>query len=428
MKGAPGSAFDPRVVLAMLLFGALAFGAMLWFIGSGQTGRQNDGGTHAAAKGLTGFAALSQLLRSDGYGVALTRSEAQLDDEGLLILTPPAFIDGEELAEIIEARRHTGPTILVLPKWNTAAAEAAPGADVGDGWVSLSGGGAPLWAGTLEGDMAIDPAVGEMPRRGAHWRGLGMDGRLPDPKVVMALDEAKVVPLVRDAKGRVLAGYLDDGGYYPLLADAAGVPRGDPDELDGTRWNVTVVVEPDLLNNYGMADSGRADLARELIYQAMEGEDLAITFDLTLNGFGGARNLLTLAFQPPFLAATLCLMLAMIVVAWRAFLRFGPPLPEGRPIAFGKARLVVNGAAFIQRTGRLHLLARPYAELVAGRIARLLGLRHADDTAIDAALARRSPDSAPFSHEAARLRSAKGRHETLRAARALHDIERTLKR
>jgi hypothetical protein len=421
-------AFNPRVVLGMLLFGAAAFLAMLWFIGSGQTGRQNDGGTHAAAKGLTGFAALAQVLESDGYEVSNTRSKAQLDDEGLLILTPPMFTDAGELAEVIEARRYTGPTIVVLPKWNAAPAESGVGSEVGDGWVSLDGGNPPFWAEALEGALAMEPALDQLPGRGEHWRGLGMSGRLPDSGTVMALGGAKVVPLVRDAKGRVLAGYLDDGGYYPLLADAAGVARGDPEKLDGTRWNVTVVAEPDLLNNYGMADRKRADLARELIYQAMEGEDLAITFDLTLNGFGGARNLLTLAFEPPFLAATLCLILAMIVVAWRAFRRFGPPLAEARPLAFGKARLVANSAAFIQRTGRLHLLARPYAELVAARIARMLGLRHAHEDAIDEVLARRGPDAAPFSALAAELRAARSRHETLRAARALRDIERMLKR
>lgn len=421
------SAFNPRIVLAMLLFGALAFLAMLWFIGSGQTGQQNDGGTHVAAKGLTGFAALAQLLENDGYNVAPTRSAAQLDDEGLLILTPPTSADAEDLAEIIEARRNIGPTILVLPKWNTAEAKGGVGRDVRDGWVSIEGSSAPVWATQLGGELAMQPAIDALPARGSHWRGLGYEGRLPDPRQVMALQGAKVVPLVRDGKGRVLAGYLADGGYYPLLADAAGVPRGDESKLDGTRWNVTVVAEPDLFNNYGMADRQRAALAREIVYQAMEGEDLAIIFDLTLNGFGGARNLLTLAFQPPFLAATLCLVLALIVVAWRAFRRFGPPLAEARPLAFGKARLVANSAAFIQRTGRLHLLADPYADLVASRVARAQGLRQADDAAIDAVLARRAPEAGPFSHRVAALRGARGKHETLRAARALRDCERTLK-
>jgi len=428
MSVAQAPAFNPRVVLVMLLFGALAFLAMLWFIGSGQTGQQNDGGTHAAAKGLTGFAGLAALIEAEGHAVTLSRNPGDLDDESLLILTPPSFTAAEELGEIIAARRYQGPTILVLPKWHATQVKANPTNGAKDGWVTLGGSGPPGWTAELEGDLALNAKVDAISARGAHWRGVGMAGRLPDPRAVMALDEAKVVPLVRDVKGRVLAGYLSDGGLYPVLAEAAGVPAGDPDKLDSNRWNVLVVAEPDLLNNYGMADRGRAELAHELIDLAMEGEDLDVVFDLTLNGFGGARNLLTLAFAPPFLAATLCLILAMVVVAWRAFRRFGPPLAEARPLAFGKGRLVANSAAFIQRTGRLHLLARPYAELVAARIARLLGLRQADEGVIDALLARRAPDAMPFSAHMAALRSAKGKHETLRAARALAELERTLKR
>ncbi len=427
MTGSPAPTFNPRVVLAMLLFGAAAFLAMLWFIGSGQTGRQNDGGTHAAAKGLTGFAALAGILEADGYDVTLSRSRAARDEAHLLILTPPSSVDAEKLAEIIEQRRYLGPTIVVLPKWYAVQVDPATDGKAKRGWVSLAGAGPPPWANELEGEFAFEAELAPVAPRGDHWRGLGMAGRLPDPGQVMAL-KGRVVPLVTDSGGRVLAGYLDDGGYYPYLADAAGVARGDPEKLDGDRWNVTVVAEPDLFNNYGMADRERADFARELVHQAMEGEDLDVVFDLTLNGFGGAKNLLTLAFTPPFVAATLCLILAMIVVAWRAFRRFGPPLAEGRQIAFGKARLVANSAAFIQRTGRLHLIARPYAELVGGRIARMIGLRHADEAAIDAALARRTSEAAPFSSSAAALRAARGKHETLRAARALRDIERTLKR
>ncbi len=420
--------FRPGVVLAMLLTGALAFLAMLWFIGSGQTGRQNDGGAHAAARGLTGFAGLAAFIEADGHTVRLARNPGTLDDDGLLILTPPLLTDADELSEIIEARRYQGPTMVILPKWYTMRIGAGDVSGAEDGWVTLGGAGSPEWTRQLADDLAVGAKVDALVARGDHWRGLGMTGRLPDPREVMTLEDGRIVPLVLDARGRVLAGYIDDRGYYPVLAEAAGVATGSPDTRDTNRWNVLVVAEPDLFNNYGMADRGRALLAREIIELAMEGEQLDVVFDLTLNGLGGTRNLLTLAFTPPFLAATLCLLLAMFVVAWRALCRFGAPVAEARPIAFGKTRLVANGAAFIQRTGRLHLLGRPYAELIAARLARALGLRGMDAIAIDAALARRAPDAPNFSSLATTLREARGKHETLRAARALADIERTLKK
>ena len=73
-----------------------------------------DGGGHAASRGLTGYAALVEMLDSDGHEIALSRSKATLDDESLLILTPPHGADGEEIADLIDQRRHLGPTLLVV--------------------------------------------------------------------------------------------------------------------------------------------------------------------------------------------------------------------------------------------------------------------------------------------------------------------------
>lgn len=429
MSKARTGTFDPRVVLGMLLFGALAFLATLWFISVGETGRgDNDGGGHAAARGLNGYAALAQLIEDDGIAVTLARNTGRHSTDGLLILTPPSFADGEEIQAIIESRRYVGPTLVILPKWYASEVPARLSGKAKKGWVMLGGSGAPQWLAQLTEPYALEADVGELKGAAPHWNGLGYAGKLPDPEQAMHFTSGGLVPLVTDRDGRTLAGYLSDDGYYPLLDDAAGRTSGDPDQLDSDKWGVIFVAEPDLFDNWGMADRERADLARDLVWLAMEGEELDVTFDLTLNGIGQTRNLLTLAFTPPFLAATLCLILAMLVVAWRAFRRFGPPVAEGRAIAFGKARLVANSAGFVQRTGRLYLLAAPFAALVASRIAGLLRLRSADDHAIDEALHRRQPDAASFSAAAAQMRAARTRTELLRAARALKDIERNLTR
>lgn len=421
------SAFNPRVVLGIVLFGALIFLAMLWLIGTGQTGRgDNDGGAHAAARGLNGYAALAALLEQDGLGVTLARNTGAHDTPDLLVLTPPHFSDPEELQAIIDARRYSGPTLVILPKWYATPANAGPSLTGKRGWVRLNSGSPPSWPLDFEEPYRFEVEMDEVRGAAPHWRGLGHAGALPAPKTVTRIGQSDLVPLVRDRSGRPLAGYVRDNGWYPVLDEAAGRTVADTDTLDSDRWGVIFVAEPDLLNNYGMANRARADLARDLVVLAMEGEDLGVTFDLTLNGIGQTQNLLTLAFTPPFLAATLCLVLAMLVVGWRAFRRFGPPVEEDRAIAFGKARLVANSAGFIQRTGRLHLLAAPYAALIAARIAHLLRLRGADEAGIDDALRRRGHDGPPFSDAAAQMRSARTRPELLRGARALKDIERNL--
>lgn len=427
MSAARTATFNPRVVLGMVLFGALAFFAMLWFIGAGETGRgENDGGAHAGARGLNGYAALARLLEDDGLTVTLSRNTGGHDTTDLLVLTPPHFTDAAELQGILDARRYSGPTLVILPKWYATEAPASLTSEARQGWVTLNGSSPPGWPMEFDEPYRLEAEAGKLEGAAPHWRGLGNSGALPEPAQSVHIGESDLVPLVTNRSGRPLAGYVDDQGWYPVLDEAAGRTVSDSDSRDSDRWSVVFVAEPDLLNNYGMADRARADLARDLVQLAMEGEDLGVTFDLTLNGIGQTQNLLTLAFTPPFLAATLCLLLALLVVGWRAFRRFGPPVEEERAIAFGKARLVANSAGFIQRTGRMHLLAAPFAALIAARVARLLRLRRADEAEIDDALRRRGAGEQAFSTAAEQLRAARSRPELLRTARALKDIERNL--
>jgi hypothetical protein len=122
----------------------------------------------------------------------------------------------------------------------------------------------------------------------------------------------------------------------------------------------------------------------------------------------------------------LCLILALVIVGWRAFMRFGAVAASAPEIGFGKERLVRNGARLIVRAKRMRLLAAPYAALAQRRIARALGLKRADDAAIDAALHQRLPDEPPFSTRAETLREAESPEDILRAAKALDELARKL--
>jgi hypothetical protein len=156
-------------------------------------------------------------------------------------------------------------------------------------------------------------------------------------------------------------------------------------------------------------------------------------FDLTLPGLGRSENLLTLAFEPPFLAATLALLLAALVSGWRAFVRFGPPAAELPAFAGGKAQLARDGSALIERARRMRLVGPPYAALVEQRIARMLGLpetagAEARAAAIARALTRRGEDPEAFARASETLRQARRPADLLRAAKALKTIERTFAR
>jgi len=423
--------FSRRAVLALVALGSALFLAALALAGAGLAhGPLNDGGSHGAGKGLTGYAALAALLERQGWTVTLGRADSALKQPGLVVLTPPVGASGAELARLVDARRRIGPTLVVIPKWQAVPFDRldtpVPGAKAG--WVGLAGTALPEWKGFLDGI-----GVGIAPLAGGHWTAGAEQGPLPEPRAVLSGRGEGLVPLVSGAnpEGPILAGYLADGGPWPALARMARANGSSAGAADGL-YPLVVVFEPDLLDNWGLARVENARLALRLLDAAGAGAPRRVTFDLSFNGFARKPNLASLAFTPPFLAATLCLLLAALIVGWRAFVRFGPPRAAPPALAPGKVALVANAAGLVRRSGRFHLLAAPYAALVRERLVGALGLpRQADpaahEAAIDRALAARAPDARPFSAAAGALRAARRPIDLLRAARELHALERMLK-
>lgn len=408
-----GSPFAARTVLAMVLFGALAFLLALYFIAISETGRVSaDGGAHVGGNGLNGYAALAGFLERRGWEIARSRNQAALDGPGLVVLTPPGDSDAQELADLVSRRRSQGPTVVILPKWSAfEAGRMVPGAR--RGWVVLGQPASPRWQG-----FADDVSVAIGPARG--WRLDALAGPLALPgSVQWARPAPSLDPLVTVSgeDRRILAAWYQEDGADTSIAGSA------------RSWPVLMVFEPDLLDNAGMARAANARLAEALFGLAAEGTGHAVRFDVTLNGLGRTDNLLTLAFSPPFVAITICLLVAAALVGWRAFGRFGPPLKQERSASFGKGQLIRNSAGIVLRSRRFHLLGRPYAALLRRRMAVQLGLARAQggeasDEAIDRRLAALGQGETAFSEPAHRLEQARRPAELLRAARALKHLER----
>jgi hypothetical protein len=420
MSGAGPVAFSRFGAFALVAVGCAVFLAMIYLIASGAEfgGGGRDGQAHAAGTGLNGYAGLTRLVEADGYEVTRSRSPSGLKTEGLLVLTPPAYTDPEEFAEILKDREDLGPTLVILTKWNATPPPQNLPSKVREkfkkGWVILGDAFSSEWTAELPAPYTLKHVVETLkPDEVPEWEGFDEAGRLPTKTLLYAEDDPKHEPLITDAADHPLA---------VLITDEEG-----SDFYENAHWTI-VVTDADLVNNYGLADASRAKAALALVNEATyEGDIRNVTFDLTLNGFGASENLLTLAFRPPFLAATLCLLMALLIVGWRAFQRFGPAAAESGPaIAFGKQRLIANGAGLIVRARRLRLLGAPYAALSARRIADKLGLVRHDRGTIDAALARRLPQEEPFSRRAARMEAAIKPADILSAAQALDDLNTKL--
>ncbi len=423
--------FARGTTLGILLVGALAFAAALYWIGVGG-GPMNNGGGHAGGRGLNGYAALAAMLEADGVTVQRVRSKAGLKNPGLLILTPPAEAKGEDIAAIINARRLIGPTIVVTPKWLAVPDMINPA--MKRGWTRIVGNQPPDWKGYHD-----DLSVGFVAK--AHgWAGSGamsaFRGALPDDKTVQAGEGPGLESLIETPDGKILAGYLTGDGNNGKLAHWIGLaPPNQTDAEDGENtaaFPVVLVFEPDLLDNWGLANRETGLMARQLVFAAAGVDHPAtVTFDLTLNGLGASRNLLTLAFEPPFLAATLCLAMALFAVGWRSFNRFGPPHRPDREIPLGKTVLVRNTAGLIRRAGRMRVIAGPFADASRERLVTALGLPRGgplDETeaAIDRMQARHNATGPRYSELAARLRTARRSGEVVQRAAALQRLEKDL--
>ena len=202
---------------------------------------------------------------------------------------------------------------------------------------------------------------------------VGASVKAPEMPVTITGDSVRTIVRGPASKGALVA-YIDDGGVYAQLDSLDESQITDEDKIDADFYPVVVVADADLLNNAGMADKQTARHALALVKAAAMASDGGVTFDLTFNGLGSAKNLLTLAFSPPFLSATICLITAALAAAWMAFNRFGPPVMEKRSIDFGKSALVNNSAAFISRMQRTYLVTDPYAELVRSQSAEAIGI------------------------------------------------------
>jgi hypothetical protein len=406
------SPFSKVSILVILLVGFAAFLAMLYFLGAGTAGSDSASRTaHASSNALHGYAGLTRLLEANGYEVEKSRELGGFETSNLLILTPTQGTNAEDFAEILENRQYYGPTLVILPKW---LAFRPPGkiADIDedrvqDDWVQLGNPVYPAWTENLPEPYKLRLQMNQAEEgRNLRWGGFSLRGELPTGTSTYAEHAPGHEALIIDQSGQSLAVNVigQEGSYF----------------YDEAHF-LTIVVEPDLMNNYGLADPARAALALSIVEQSGY-DSQSVTFDMTLVGLGTSVNLLTLAFQPPFLAATLCLILTMAIVGWRAFMRFGPVATHAREADFGKTRLVANGAGLIVRAKRLRLLAAPYAALTERKLARALGLTKPSAEAIDEALRHRLPDEEPYSTRVARLQNAARASELVREAQGLSEL------
>ena len=370
------TAFNPKVMLAVIVAGALALAAYLVLTAySPQLAKGNNGGAHALSNSATGFAGLVALTKQAGVESIVSRDQESPTDGSLLVLTPEASTAPGDVEKIVNAHQAIGPTLIILPKWETSRHPYRPG------WVQIDG---TIFMNSL--DM--------LPLKG--WE---TEMKLGEMQSASGRDwtfQADFEEGERPIRFRLPATY--QGLSCARCESPIALPDGKL--LVATLWwdyPVYILADPDILNNHGLRTKEQARAALTLLDRLAEyGDADHVVFDVTLNGFGKQRSILRFLFEPPFLAITLCLVLAAILAGWQAFNRFGPPARRAREIALGKTALIVNGAELMRQAGKDHHGAVAYARNVRDHLAQALkapgGL---EDTALDQWLDRFTPPGMP---------------------------------
>lgn len=364
------------VALAVVVIGFLSY--LLLSAYAPDFRSTSDGGAHALSPSAVGFSGAAELIRLTHGEAGLIRHNSGLQDEGLLILTPAANTPATRVKEILDARENFA-TLVVLPKWVVQRLPANPA------WVRALG--------------VLDSQVAMRPLEGIAEAGLS-DSR---PGEIRSIHGTNLRTIEATEDGRPLLVQIGDTPHY-ILSD------------------------PDVLNNQGLKTRSGAERAMAMLDRlAIEGH--ATSFDLTLMGFGANPNLLKLAFNPPFLPLTLCLLFAALLAGLHSLRRFGPPAREGRKVAFGKRAVAENGAALLRLAKRRHLTGGRYAALTRDAVATASGAPAGlSGEALDKYLDRLSGEGEPFTSLAARADDAPDTRRLLAAARALHLWRRTVTR
>jgi len=392
--------FSRTAAVWLVLVGVLSFvGLLVLTAYAPQLRGGGDGGAHALSRSAVGFAGVARLLKARGEEVIILRGPLRLGMVAkLVIVTPDADDKSSEVAGVPSA----GPWLVILPKWNASRHPMRQGWVVTQGMVPAD----PIAKNILDG---YGPRS-VIQRRTGVWR----------PQLRWADGRPFPIGPVRNLQ-------TFTGPYWtPVIVDETGAM------VLGRTNDTYFLADPDLMNTQGISDLRTARAAMAIV-DALSGPATPIVFDVTLHGFKQTRSVLRLAFEPPFLGATLCLALAALLMGMHAVVRFGPIRESGRAFALGKEALVDNTAALVRMAKREHRMAERYALAHRAEVAKATGAPPGlEDEALNAFLDRagQAAGAGVFSELLAEARCAANPTDLMTVARKLYDwrVEMTRER
>jgi len=396
--------FRPVTLISLVLISFFAFGAFIVLGGFAKDLRKTEPGQATPrSESAVGYKALRKYLERLDYDIEETRGKrnAYDRDSRLVIYTPPA-----PSPRIKKSLNNQGAetSLIILPKWSVSKMIPKKGEESRKGWARKNRG-----PGVYDGaryqrmltDMPVirrkeeasvnaqvvfinlknqslaeryEPDYKELQyfnlteRWKDHLRFLrqAREAEAEERRRKAAEERGEIYePKKKKSKAKKNKKTEDETEPKPLPKPEVLMEiNGQPVLIRLEDTKTYVLSDPDLVNTMAFKSQGGAQLASAIIDEIID------------------HAMVT----PPFLAATLCLLAAGILVAWQGFNRFGDPARVKPDYAQGPVSLARTAAEFMGVANRAHSTGAEYAELIRRQVAAHLGYKDRATTHIDTLL------------------------------------------
>lgn len=351
ISGEASRTFNAPLVAALVLISVFSLVAVLALSAYAPELRTTDNPeANAFSKSAIGFAGFVRLLKDCDIPVKIGRSRAgreQIGQSSLTIVAPTLANSASQLREV----GAPGARLFILPKWTVM-----PEPFHAD-WVTKVS----MLNAKLVTENVLDPLTSKS----------ALSRRTDNARIALKAPLPSFHPQMPPTTGKMDSLQTISGpGLSPLIRDA----RGEAILVQIAGTQTYILADPDLMNTHGIHDLATARVAVALVQQMRVGNG-PVTFDVTLNGFGSSPNFFGLAFRPPLLGATICALLAALLIGLHAMSRFGRPVTPPAAFALGKQALASNTADLIRFMRREPAMARRYAQTTRSIVLKALGAR-----------------------------------------------------
>jgi len=334
--------FSRTTLIVVIAVAVVSLGAAVALtIAGNDLGEKRSAGADGYSVSAIGHQGLVRLLEKLDIPVVVSRSDSgDKARHGLLIVAEPTVTDDASRERLEKLVASAPNTLVVLPKWYGSV-------ERGRTWIE----DATLLP--VEEVTAVVSAL-DLEKTATIERRAG--------PVEWVVDPGAVRPSIREPQ------LVATEGLSGIATDRAGNQLLGRVERDDR--TLTVLADPDVLNNFGLRTAENARFMVRLIDELRH--DGPVVIDETMHGYAQQPSLLRTLFRFPLVLATLQVLVCAVLAVWAAMVRFGPRREAPPPIAPGKDFLIRNTAALLHYGGHhAHALKR-YLQLTVGAVRHAL--------------------------------------------------------